>query len=326
MTIDSFSRRQMLIAASAGAAAGAMNFGFLPGAARAAEASPSGSRDATAAPFRYCLNTGTIRGYKLALADEVDAAAKAGYQGIEPWISSIHNHAKGGKSLKDLAKRISDAGLTVEGAIGFGKWAVDDDAERAKGLEEFKRDMDAVAQIGGKRIAAPPAGVTNKEGLDLTKAAARYRALLELGDSMGLTPMLEIWGASKNLNRLSSAIFVALESGHPKACILPDVFHMYKGGSDFSGLKLLSPQAVQVLHMNDYPANPPREKATDGDRIWPGDGIAPLTQILRDLRANGGGTVLSIELFNQSYWKQDALTTAKTGLEKMKAAVQKAIG
>ncbi|MCX7044764.1 MAG: sugar phosphate isomerase/epimerase [Candidatus Sumerlaeota bacterium] len=319
MTFDSFSRRQLLFAAGASALAISVDSGISSSAAATAETS-------AAAPFRYCLNTGTIRGYKLALADEVDAAAKAGYQGIEPWISSIHNHAKGGGSLKDLAKRISDAGLTVESAIGFGKWAVDDDAERAKGLEDFKRDMDAVAQIGGKRIAAPPAGVNSKEGLDLMKAAARYRTLLEMGDSMGVTPQVEIWGASKNLNRLSSAIFVALESGHPKACILPDVFHLYKGGSDFNGLKLLSPRAIQVFHLNDYPANPPREKIGDADRIWPGDGIAPLTQILRDLRANGGGTVLSIELFNPSYWKQDALTTAKTGLEKMKAAVQKANG
>ena len=30
---------------------------------------------------------------------------------------------------------------------------------------------------------------------------------------------------------------------------------------------------------------------------------------------------LSLELFNREYWKLDALTVARTGLEKMKAAV-----
>jgi hypothetical protein len=35
----------------------------------------------------------------------------------------------------------------------------------------------------------------------------------------------------------------------------------------------------------------------------------------------GGNKVLSLELFNQDYWKQDALTVAKTGLEKMRKLV-----
>ena len=184
--------------------------------------------------------------------------------------------------------------------------------------------MDLVAQIGGKRLAAPPAGATNQPELDLMKAAERYRALLEAGDGIGVTPQLELWGFSKNIHLLSEAAFVAIQSGHPRACVLADVFHLYKGGSDFGGLRFLRGNALQVFHMNDYPADPPRDKINDGFRVFPGDGIAPLPQILRDLHANGGRTVLSLELFNKKYWEQDALAVAKEGLDKLKAAVAKA--
>jgi sugar phosphate isomerase/epimerase len=34
---------------------------------------------------------------------------------------------------------------------------------------------------------------------------------------------------------------------------------------------------------------------------------------------------LSLELFNREYWKQDAFQVAKTGLEKTRAAVRKAL-
>jgi hypothetical protein len=34
---------------------------------------------------------------------------------------------------------------------------------------------------------------------------------------------------------------------------------------------------------------------------------------------------LSLEVFNREYWKQDALAVAKTGLAKMKAAVDRAL-
>jgi sugar phosphate isomerase/epimerase len=73
--------------------------------------------------------------------------------------------------------------------------------------------------------------------------------------------------------------------------------------------------------MNDYPSDPPREKIADRDRVYPGDGIAPLKQILADLRRLNPEMVLSLEVFNPAYWKTDPLDTAKTGLAKMKSAV-----
>jgi sugar phosphate isomerase/epimerase len=289
---------------------------------RASAAAKSGRK----VPFTYCLNTSTIRGQNLSLDKEIEIAAKAGYTGIEPWVRKVSDYAASGGSLKDIRKKTGDLGLTVESAIDFSRWIIDDDHQRAKGFEQVKRAMDVLAQIGGKRIAAPPAGATREAGLDLMKAAERYRALLELGDRMGVVPQIETWGSSKNLHRLGQAMFVVIESGHPKACFLPDVYHTYKGGSDFHGFKQLSAHSVQVLHMNDYPADPPRETIGDRDRVMPGDGIAPLTQILRDLRANGSRAALSLELFSPTYWKQDPLEVAKTGLAKMKAAVQEAFG
>jgi 2-keto-myo-inositol isomerase len=315
MTKHYLSRRQMLAAAS-GAVAAVTSAAITDKTAEAAV-----DED----PFTYCLNTSTIRGQNLALDKEVEIAAKAGYKAIEPWVHKVHDYAGAGGNLKDLRKRIADLGLTVESAISFFQWIIDDDARRAKGFEQAKRDMEILAQIGGKRIAAPPAGATREPGLDLMKAAERYRELLEIGDKIGVVPQIELWGPSKNLHRIGQCMFVVIESGHPKACFMPDVYHIYKGGSAFTGLKLLSAHAVQVFHLNDYPADPPRDRISDRDRVMPGDGIAPLTQILRDLCAAGSRPILSLELFNPDYWKQDPLEVAKIGLKKMKDAVNKAL-
>src|SRR5262245_9396367 len=85
-------------------------------------------------PFGFCLNTSTISGQKRKLPEVIDIAARAGYKALEPWCRDLDNHAKGGGSLKDLAKRIRDHGLTVESSIGFAEWVVEDDARRKKGL------------------------------------------------------------------------------------------------------------------------------------------------------------------------------------------------
>jgi sugar phosphate isomerase/epimerase len=104
-------------------------------------------------PFGYCLNTSTIRGNQLDIVKVVEAVGRAGFHAIEPWITELDAYTKAGGSLKDLGKRIADAGLTVENAIAFNSVLTDDAAQRAASLEALKTDMDKVAQIGGTRIA-----------------------------------------------------------------------------------------------------------------------------------------------------------------------------
>src|SRR3954470_21611781 len=70
-------------------------------------------------PFAIALNTSTIRGQKLPLAAEIEIAARAGFQGIEPWMNEIDEHVRSGGSAADLRKRIADAGLKVAGVIAF---------------------------------------------------------------------------------------------------------------------------------------------------------------------------------------------------------------
>ncbi len=269
--------------------------------------------------FLFGLNTSTIRGQKLSIVEEIAIASKAGYQAMEPWLDELERYAAAGGSLEDLGKRFRDAGIKVESAIGFFGWIVDDPDRRRKGLEAARRGMDLVRRIGGKRLAAPPVGATDRPLGDLYRVADRYRDLLALGDELGVVPEVEIWGHSKTLGRLGEAAFVAIEAHHPKACILPDVYHLYRGGSDLASVKLLGPTSFFVLHFNDYPAQPPRNQLTDADRVYPGDGAAPLRELLL-LLARGGFTVtLSLELFNRKLWSQDPLVVARTGLEKMKA-------
>ncbi|MDH3583015.1 MAG: sugar phosphate isomerase/epimerase [Phycisphaerae bacterium] len=307
-------RRQWFTAT--GAAAGSAAAAAIPaGAARTADAMPK---------FRFCLNMSTIRGQNLSIEKEVDVAGKAGYDAIEPWMGKLGKYVEDGGSLADLGKRIKDHGLTVESAIGFARWIVDDDAERADGFEAAKRDMGMLAEIGGIRIAAPPAGAPGDRAIDPMKIAERYGQLLELGEKTGVVPQIEMWGGNRSIGRVSTAIYIAIECGHPKACFLGDVFHTYKGGSEFPGLKMLGPQALQVFHFNDYPADPPQEKIRDQHRVYPGDGIAPIGDILRNFLAVGAAPVLSLEVFNRDYWKQDALEVGRTGLRKMKQTVQAA--
>jgi sugar phosphate isomerase/epimerase len=304
--------------------------------ARLASAAVLASSEARAEPakpaFGFCLNTSTVRdkdGKSRPITELIGIAAKAGYDAIEPWVSEVNDFVKGGGTLKELRKRFADAGLKVPDVIGFAEWIVEDADRRKKGLEQAKRDMELAAEIGCPRIAAPPVGATGGASkrddpkftqpvFDLVAAADRYRDLMGVGAKMGVTPVVEVWGFSKTLRRLGEALLIAAESGSTKGCVLPDVYHLYKGGSDFAGLSLMSGSAIGIFHINDYPKIE-RAKIADADRVYPGDGIAPLKDVFAALRAMNYGGYVSLELFNRDYWKQDPLEVAKTGLAKTKA-------
>ena len=158
---------------------------------------------------------------------------------------------------------------------------------------------------------------------DLNMIAERYHTVLELGDKSGVVPQLEMWGFMRNLSNVGEVLYSAMQSGHPSAKVLLDIFHLYKGQTKLNTLSLMDPSAVDILHMNDYPASFSYKVITDADRVYPGDGVAPIKQILQILGRHNHPLVLSTEVFNQKYYKQDALVVAKTSLQKMKSIVDK---
>lgn len=317
--MPNFNRRSLIAASAAAVAAPLL---------RADDPKP------TLAKLKFCLNTSTIRhpegqyGRPRGIVESIGIASKAGYAAIEPWIQELDEYTKTGGSLADLKNRFSDAGLAVPNAIGFAEWIVEDAKRREKGLEQAKKDMDKVLAIGGSQIAAPPTGATGgtsrrddpnySEPVSPLAAADRYKALLEIGTKIGVRPILEVWGFSRTLSRLGETMLVAMECGRDGGAVLPDVYHLYKGGSDFAGLKLLGSNSIGIFHVNDYPKLE-RVKIADADRVYPGDGIAPLKEIFAGLTAMNYTGYLSLELFNRDYWKLDPLDVAKAGLKKLKA-------
>ena len=307
--MTNISRRELLIAS--GTAAGAA---LLPSSASAGPAKKTQK-------FEFSLNMSTIMGQKLGFIKELEVASAAGFQHCEIWVPTLEAYLKSGGTLLEAKKRIDDLGINIQNAIGFAQWIVDDEAARKQGLEQMKREMDMLAQLGCFRTAAPPMGATKEPGLDLRRAAERYRAILDLGISTGVTPQLEMWGHSKNLNRVADVLFVAAEAGQANAKLLLDVFHIYKGESSIDCLHLVGENSIDVFHVNDYVTSIKPNSITDGDRIYAGDGEAPIKEIIKRLKPSEKPVILSLELFNKELWAQDPLKVAKTGLEKMKKMV-----
>ena len=267
---------------------------------------------------KFSVNASTLRGYGLTLLEQVKAVAASGFRGYEPWMKDIRA-AKAAGELDEVCQVAQGGGVSFVNGIAFGQWVNPDPSIRKAGLEETMRDMELLAEMGCQCIAASMFGVQKsgspivpKEGI-----AERYAAVLDLGRKMGVRPLLEYWGHSVNLSRLEDALDVLKMLNRPDAAILADVYHTYRGGGSFETYRQLPAGTIPVLHVNDYPAQPPREQLVDADRVWPGDGVAPWKDIFGNLSAAGANPWLSIEVFNPSYWKTTPADTLGTGRRKL---------
>lgn len=316
---DAFSRRGFLKVGS-GLGVAALTAPAMQ--AQAQEAAAPKMYQGGVSPWPLCLNTSTIRPSNIEA--KIDAAAEAGFDAVELWINELEDYEKAGGNLKELGAKIKERGLFVINVIGLWSAIPPTQEEWDASLPETRERMRRMSDVGSRHAAAiPPSGIEN---FDLKWGAARYKDLLKIGrEEYNIIPAIEFVGFFKSVYRLGQAVAIAIDSDEAGAMIIPDTFHLYRGGSGFDGVRHINGKLIAVFHFNDVGPETPREQLGDEHRIYPGDGILPLQPLLRNLRDINYTGPLSLELFNREHWKLDPKEVARIGLQKMKDTIAAAL-
>lgn len=313
MNRSQLNRRGFLL--SAAATAGVVTTRGIP--AQAEEKTGKRYQDGLS-PWPLVMNSSTIR--PASLEDKLRVTAAAGWDGIELWINDLEKHEESGGSLKELNQRIKDMGLYVPNIIGL--WDAMPPTREAfeASLPTTRERMRRSADVGSIHVAAIPA--PDREDFDLKWGAEMYRELMRIGrEDYGITVAFEFVGFMKGVHRFGQACAVALDANDDKACLIMDTFHLFRGGSGFNALGLIQGSLIANFHFNDVPGDVPREEQGDEHRLYPGDGILPLTQVLQSLKAIGYEKALSLEIFKREYWEQAPDKVAADGLDKMRKCI-----
>lgn len=267
---------------------------------------------------RYCFNTSTIRNCGLSLQAEIELVAQAGFAGIELWVAEIETYLGAGGTLAQLRNLLHQNQMIVPNLIAFFEWANPDDAKRKAAHADAIRIFEIARALDCPYVAAPPFGVADRSDIPLADIASYYRELLAATEASPVMPLLEFWGHSKTLGSFEEALEVVKLLNNPDVILLADVFHMAKAGDDPALLSQLSGAQLGLFHLNDYPAADDVSQLTDAERVYPGDGVAALSQIFEILNQIGYQGMFSLELFNEGYEKAGAAQVVETGMTKMK--------
>ena len=245
------------------------------------------------------------------LATDIRITGQAGYDVIELRDVKLDQFLTQG-SLDDVRRMLREADVTAWTINAIDRVGVDGAAGTARAVarcRQLSRYAQAIECPWVLVVPGPTEGRTDAQVTSDTVATLREMAdaAAEFGRSVAFEFMGFPWAAVRDV---AGAWAIVQEANRPNLGIIVDTAHFYAGGSTLESIREVDPERLVVLHINDV-EDVPKPDLTDGHRLYPGEGVIPLQDILGAVRATGWDGVLSVELFREEYWRQDPLAVAR---------------
>lgn len=280
------------------------------------------ARSVSAAPGKMTLaihqNTSAPAGYRRSL----EGWSRAGIKHVEITATLLDEFLKT-DSLAAAGRILTDLGLTpVSAAVGVQRlW--EPNPNHAAALENLKKRCEMFAALGLSHIYSPT-GTTQKFTVDdYTTGVDNMRNVGEVAKQFRMTAMAEFVRTSSYISTLTTLLKMTRAAAHPNVAPLLDCYHFWSGNNKLEDLDLIRPGEIGHVHFQDVP-DMPRELLDSTTRFIPGDGIAPLTTILRKLSDKGYAGPLSVELFLPKFQQADPFELAKEIRRKAEAVMRQA--
>ena len=135
--------------------------------------------------------------------------------------------------------------------------------------------------------------------------------------------MAEAVRTSTFISSLPTLLRMTRAAAHPNMAPLLDFYHFWSGLNKLEDLDLIRPREIGHVHFQDVP-DMPRELLDNTTRIIPGDGVAPVTAMLRKLADKGYAGALSVELFLPKFQQSDPFAVASEIRKKAEAVMRRA--
>ena len=194
--------------------------------------------------------------------DRLEAVAEAGYDYIEPGVSSTVTPLEGPEKLAEARRLLSNASvapevfnLFVPGSVPVVGPEVDWDS-----VEQYVRlACERVSELGGRVIVFGSGGARRQPagfpGTEIRTQLERFLRLAgtaaqECGVQIAIEPLNQ--GETNTINTVAEAIDLAQAVSHPGIHVLADLYHMAAENEPFDILKSVAGRLIHV-HLAEPP-------------------------------------------------------------------------
>lgn len=267
------------------------------------------AKSAGAAKHKMTISMHQFTSARAGYRKSLEGWAKAGIRDVEPAAGLLDDFLKT-ETLASAKRVLTDNDLKiVSGAIGVtGLWETNPNF--STNLDAFKTRCEQFAELGAPLVYSPCVTSAKFVADDYFRCLDNIRQVAEVARQFNLKVAAEFVRNSTFLASLPTALRLHREAAHPNFGILFDCYHFWSGPSKFEDMDLIKPGEIIHAHLNDT-QDLPRELLDMQSRVIPGDGVAPLTKILRKLVDKGYRGPISVELLLPKFQEADPFKLAK---------------
>ncbi len=255
---------------------------------------------------------GTIR--QSSLLELIDTAEMHGFPTITVPPHIVEQYVDSGATLTSLRRRLAQSGVRVTVIDALTRDLPG--APRSEDIPELWRHnwsfgLDDLIEMA-QALEAPTINVTHFLGkpVHAPEMAQAIAALAERAARHGLKLALEFMPGTSLATAADTAMIVQ-RSGAPNVGLMLDTWHLLRGGGNAGDIRALPPGSLTGVQLNDRRADALEPAPGEvSSRSLPGEGNAPLAQIVQAILDNTPQVTMEIEVFSPELV---ALTPAAAG-------------
>jgi 4-hydroxyphenylpyruvate dioxygenase len=262
---------------------------------------------------RLSFNTGNMTG---SIADKLAAIEAAGFGGTTMWPADFFAH------FEDL-----DANLEFARAspLACTCYMMVRDLEgspppvQARKLELARQMMDQMALIGADTLVQC-SNISAEVDRDWPRAVADLQRLGDLAKSRGMRIAFEPMSQGQWINTWQLGWQMVQDVDHPNVGLVLDASHIFLAGTPLDGIEKIPGDRIFLCEVSDFPdARLERREMLRNYRLYPGEGVRPIRDLVERMMATGYQGPFSAEVFNARYRAATPDFVAQRGMDSLQS-------
>lgn len=251
---------------------------------------------------KLCIHTITTKPWNI--EEAAKSFSEAGVKGITVWRDAL-----AGTNIHQTGQMLRDYGLTTVSLCRGGFFPAKNAAKRQQAVDDNRRAIEEAYQLRTNMIVLV-CGADPGQPLEESRKQIRDGIAGVLPDAEGagvklaIEPLHPMYADSRSaINTLGQANDMAEELNSPFVGVAVDVYHLWWDPALQSEIKRCGEKGnLSAFHICDW-----KTPTVDilNDRGLMGEGCIPIKKIRSWVEATGFDGFNEVEIFSNSYWKED---------------------
>ena len=245
------------------------------------------------------------------LEDKIEAAARAGFDGIEVFREDIIGFDG---PPEEIARFADGEGIGIVSLQSLRDFEGFEGPARDAAFRRAARFLDLAKRIGAPMLIIC-ANTDPQSNADRGQIAADLTDLAAMAAERGLRLGYEALASSAHVNTVADALDVVNRVDADNLGLVIGAVHLFAMETDPAVLAEIPPEKIFLVHLADAPTGRiDRALLAQSFRLFPGQGMMPVAALYTRLRAMGIEAPMSLEIFNDQIRSLPPSQIARDGM------------